>query len=564
VKFHQDIQPMPPLTQVLHGNAIQPEAGPRQGRLQWLVPAVLLALYAAQCAWFIRTQSLTYDEPVHIAEGLNAWRDGRFEQYNDHPPLARLLCSLPLINRKWQIHVQPLEQGFRIDQITTDPEALAWRARSVIVLFGLVLGWLLWIAARRLFSTAAANFVLALFAFSPSVISQFSLATTDGAATLLTFATAFALVQWRIQRSWRSTVLFAAILGMLVLSKFSALPMFMLALVWTLLLGPTGIILNPRRWNWAKTISALLISGCVVWAGYFFHVSHLSVRDGNLTASFPNWREEINKHVQSRFNYSLPVPAGEYIEGLREVARHNARGQPAFFLGQVSSTGGWKLYYPVTILLKWPVTVLLVCVSGLALALRKPTSVPMDVWIMASFAVIYFGLAMHARFNLGERHVLPLYPFALMFAGHLWEYFHARRWQVFLLYGLVLLNAADALRFAPGYLSYFSPLVPQSQAYRLLSDSNLDWGQGLLALRKYEQTHPGELIWLAYFGSVDPAVYGIRAQPLAEGQRVTGTIIASTTNISGQFLRDPASYHWLLQYKPAGILDHSLLVFRVE
>ena len=69
-----------------------PKAVPA-ARLRWLVPALLAFLYAAQCAWFIRTQSLTYDEPVHIAEGLNAWRYGRFEQYNDHPPLARLWCT---------------------------------------------------------------------------------------------------------------------------------------------------------------------------------------------------------------------------------------------------------------------------------------------------------------------------------------------------------------------------------------------------------------------------------------------------------------------------------------
>ena len=65
--------------------------------MRWLLPALLALIYLAQCAWFIRTQSLTYDEPVHIAEGLNAWRYGRFEQYNDHPPLARLWFTLPLL-----------------------------------------------------------------------------------------------------------------------------------------------------------------------------------------------------------------------------------------------------------------------------------------------------------------------------------------------------------------------------------------------------------------------------------------------------------------------------------
>src|SRR5215472_2357905 len=78
-----------------------------------IVPVALLVVYVAQCVWFLRTQSLTYDEPVHIAEGLEAWRHGRFEQYNDHPPLARLLCALPLLNSKSQIDLDQLPEGFR-------------------------------------------------------------------------------------------------------------------------------------------------------------------------------------------------------------------------------------------------------------------------------------------------------------------------------------------------------------------------------------------------------------------------------------------------------------------
>src|SRR5215470_13508223 len=105
-----------------------------------VLPWVLFAAYFFQCAWFIRTQSLTYDEPVHIAEGLDAWREGRFEQYNDHPPLARLLCALPLRNPKWQIDLEQLPEGFRIHHVSPDPMALAWRARWMNVLLGVVLG----------------------------------------------------------------------------------------------------------------------------------------------------------------------------------------------------------------------------------------------------------------------------------------------------------------------------------------------------------------------------------------------------------------------------------------
>ncbi len=104
-----------------------------------------------------------------------------------------------------------------------------------------------------------------------------------------------------------------------------------------------------------------------------------------------------------------------------------------------------------------------------------------------------------------------MYPFAILFAAALWEWAAPKRSVAAVLILLAALNAADALRFAPGYLSYFTPFVRPAESFRLLSDSNLDWGQGLLALRDYQRNHPGERISLSYFGSVDPRVYEIQS-----------------------------------------------------
>src|SRR5882724_4391008 len=339
--------------------------------VQWLLPALLAFLYVAQYAWFIRTQSLTYDEPVHIAEGLNAWRYGRFEQYNDHPPLARLLCTLPLLDQKWQVEIEQLPDAFRVTRITPDPISLAWRARAMNVLFGLLLAWLVWWAADRLFFRTAANFALALFAFSPSLIAHFSIAATDGAATLFIFATAWALVQWRQKPTGHRTAGLGLLLGLMLLAKFSTAPMFVLALLWMLILGAENIMQAHTKWNWSKMAAALLLALFVVWAGYFFHVSRLTVQDGTLTATFPHWSAPIVKPVRGHTNYSVLIPAGEYVEGFRELVRHNRHGQAAFFLGQASDHGGWKMYYPVAILLKWPTVVLVLSLTGLALAIRR-------------------------------------------------------------------------------------------------------------------------------------------------------------------------------------------------
>src|SRR5450755_1066685 len=69
----------------------------RPGKPGLILPAFLLLLYVAQCAWFIGTQSLTNDEPLHIIAGLDAWRHGRFERWNDHPPMVYLLLTVPLL-----------------------------------------------------------------------------------------------------------------------------------------------------------------------------------------------------------------------------------------------------------------------------------------------------------------------------------------------------------------------------------------------------------------------------------------------------------------------------------
>jgi dolichyl-phosphate-mannose--protein O-mannosyl transferase len=550
----ENVQPTSP--------ALAPKILPA-ARTSWFFPALLALIFVAQCAWFIRTQSLTYDEPVHIAEGLNAWRYGRFEQYNDHPPLARLWCALPLIGSQWQVDVEPLFDSFRVTRIAPDPVSLARRARAMNVLFGLLLAWLVWRAANRLFSRTAANFALALFTFSPSLIAHFSIAATDGAATLFIFATAWALVRWRQQPTWNRTAGLGVLLGLLLLAKFSTAPMFVLALLWMPPLDVDTIIPSPTRWNWGKTAAALLLAFFVVWAGYFFHVSHLSVRDGTLTATFPHWSAPIVKPVRGDRNYSLLIPAGEYIEGFRELVRHNRQGQPAFFLGQVSTHGGWRLYYPVVILLKWPTIVLALSLAGWAIALGRKVRVPPDLWIMASFPALYLVMAIFAHFNLGDRHVLPIYPFAILFAAAAWEWATRKRAVAALLIVLVVLNAVDALRYAPGYLSYFTPFVRPAESFRLLTDSNLDWGQGLLALKDYQRNHPGERISLSYFGSVDPQEYGIQADFFDGHKRVPGTVIVSATNLSGQYLAEPERYRWLLERKPVKIFDHSLYVFHV-
>lgn len=530
------------------------------GRL--LLPALLFLIYAGQCAWFIGTQSFTIDEPIHIATGLDAWRHGKFEYKNNHPPLARLLFTLPIAGSGW--NVERPDEASAFTTVVPDPETLAWWVRSTNVLLGLGLMLALWLTARRFFSPGAANVALALFAFSPPLIAHFSLATTDGAATLTLFVAAVQLLRWRQHPSRFETALLGLALGALLIAKFSAPPMFALAVFLVLVLKPHSVSWHPKGWNWRKAALVVTIAALVVWGGYFFHITKINIGNGNLTVYYPNYEQPSVTAMRTPVAMSLYVPAAEYVRGLGAVLRHNRRGHPSFFLGEASPTGGWKRYFPVAVALKWPTVVLLLFAATLALGLVRRLVLPRDLYWLMLFPALFFLLAIFSRINIGDRHILPVYPFVLLFTAGIWEFARRRRAFVAFLVALLLLHAADSSRYAPDYLSHFNVFVNPTNSWTLLTDSNLDWGQGLLALRDYQSKHPEERISLAYFGNVAPSVYGIRAQPWSGTKPATGTVIVSASFLAGQHLQDPAQYRWVLNYPRKTLLNHTLHVFDVS
>ncbi len=539
-------------------------ANPSQPKArQYWIPALLLALFALQSLCFIKTQSFTYDEPGHITAGLQAWQHGRFELWTDHPPLGRIWLTLPIARTQVEITSEQFVAGYLVTAMQPGPEWLAWRTRPMNTLLGIALGIALWFATRRLFSPGAANVALALFAFTPSLIAHFSVVTTDGIGALFVFLTAWQLVRWRNNRSRTQTVLMGLTLGGLLLAKLYTPPELLLALVLMLVLGRDGGLNTFRRWNWKPMLAALGIAVLTWWAGYFFHVSHLKVGDGQVVATFPNRPVKIWA-TKSKAHLNLIVPAGEYFEGLRDVAFSNRRGRPAWFLGQIYPKGGIRAYYPVAIALKWPTMLLSLFLVSLILGVRKTCRAPRDLLVMCLFGLVVMAFALQSRVDIGERHILPLYPFVLLVAGGLWEHARKHRAGAIIVILALCLNAADVLRYAPDYLAYFNVFVTPASSWRLLTDSNLDWGQGLLALRDYQRQHPNEDLHLAYFGSVDPALYGIHAKPLSPNERVGGMVVVGATCLSGQTLDDPDSYRWLWTYRPTQALDHSLWVFKPQ
>jgi hypothetical protein len=535
------------------------ERDSRPGRRTRVLVPLLILLFILQCAWFIRTQSFTCDEPEHIVAGLEAWRFGEFQQWSGHPPLGRMLFAIPLLNTNWSYQIV----DDQVHPISPAPEVWLYRTRPVGVILGVVLLLLLWATARRLFSETAANFVLALAVLSPDLIAHFSLANTDGIGCLFIFACVVQWLRYWHNPSWVQAAILGFLSGLVLLAKYNSPPLLALLLLLVLGLAPSAVKLNPAGLQWKRATAVLLIACMVVWAGFLFHVSKVTFADQMVTIHFSGYTKLLQYEMPTlKTPITIFLPACEWFTGLGWRIAEDMGGHRSFFLGHYAKTG-LKLYFPVAILLKWPLLILLLGVAGACVVLRRKVPGSRDLLAISLIPAVYFLFAITAPVNIGVRHVLPVYPFLLLYAGAFAEWARGWRWARVLLALLLVAQAADIARYAPDYLSYFTVLVKPANTWRMLSDSNTDWGQGFVALRRFQEEHPVEAIHLAYAGEVDPAWYGIRYTRLNEADHPSGIVVVSATHLSGQLLKNHYAYRWLLQYPVKTILNHTLYVFEV-
>jgi len=201
--------------------------------------------------------------------------------------------------------------------------------------------------------------------------------------------------------------------------QISTAPMFALALLWLLLLGPDKIIINPRmeleqggRGNAAGVVRAL--------GGHISFTSPTCCPRRNSDCNFP---QLDRTHREGRFEDTSTTACSFPLENMLRASR-TGQAQPArpgrIFSGAGIQSGRWKMYYPTAILLKMANVVLFLALAGLMLALVRKIRVPVDLWIMSSFPQFTSPWQSLPASTFGDRHVLPLYPFALLFAAVVW------------------------------------------------------------------------------------------------------------------------------------------------
>jgi hypothetical protein len=190
---------------------------------------------------------------------------------------------------------------------------------------------------------------------------------------------------------------------------------------------------------------------------------------------------------------------------------------------------------------------------------------------------VYLGAAMTMKIDIGLRHVLPLYPLALLIAGRAVGAVLASRRKLFIaaLAALCLLQVGEVAAVHSHYLAFFNQLIGgPKNGYKYLADSNLDWGQDLKRLKRWMDENRVEKINLSYFGSADPAYYGIHCTYLPgstvfgtnriEKPSLPGLVAVSVQNLTGAGLDGDPFYKPLFNVEPLAVIGYSIRVYRVD
>jgi hypothetical protein len=255
-----------------------------------------------------------------------------------------------------------------------------------------------------------------------------------------------------------------------------------------------------------------------------------------------------------------------YAEGFL-LGQAKAKVRAGFLAGEYS-TKGWWYYFPIAFLIKTPLVVTALLVLGIGVCIRRWRY---DRLFAIVPIAVFLGTAMMANINIGLRHVLTIYPFVLLLAGvALGRWRWARHIAPFV-------AALELALVYPHCLAAFNLIVGgPSQGHKYLVDSNLDWGQDLKGLKQWMDRRGVTTINLSYFGTADPAYYGIRCTYLSGGPfyaesqvsapQLPGYVAVSVTNLRGVYFNEETRryYDRLLERKPVATIGHSIHVYWIE
>ena len=512
-----------------------------------MIVALLVLVFLTLAILGLRHLSLTWDEPHHLRYGDNILV-GNSDRFDDSKMPVSAANAMP---GKIALRLAPGP----LSDLLASPTAARW----VTIAAAALLAFLVFRWARELYGVEAGLFALALYVLDPNVIAHSRLITTDLYAAFAVTATCYAFWHFCREPGWRTGMITAVALAASQVAKYFCVLLYpVLAVLALVYWAPTLVDLARRRpggglaaaaGNTAKwTAMFALVSLGVINVAFLFN--------GTLTPLIGySFRSELFRGLQADApawlaRLPLPVPY-PYLEGLDWVLARGRTGEglaPNYLLGHIREGRGFFSYYLVAYLFKVPLAVQIMFVAALVVSIRRwrmSRFRERELFLLGPVLLVWIYFSVFNRAQIGLRHILLAFPLMHVFTASLLEAPAARpRWRYLGVGALLAWQAVSVLSYFPHELAYFNELIlDRRQAYKVLSDSNIDWHQSEWYLARYLEAHPEAV--------VNPR------------QPVAGRVVVAVLGVTGLAERWGYDYRWLRHFEPVDHVGHAYLVYRI-
>ncbi len=511
----------------------------------------------------------TYDEPAHVACGMEWLQWGTAACELQHPPLARIAVALGPFLRGIRLAPQSgqttsfYEKGNAVLYSGGRYRSnLSW-ARAGTLPFFVLLCVVTFLWARRWFSETAGFWAVLLLVCTSPILGHAGLATNDAACAAGAGLALYQFLRWLEQPTgWRSLA-WGAATAFAILCKFSNIP-FLAACYAIALIATRLEAFRPR-------LAQIAIAGgtalALAWAIYRFTVLSPGTFYGHQHPVIDNilsTRPIIDRLWRSFL--STPLPLADFSMGLLDLAVHNYVGHDSYLLGQWGHSGWWY-FFPVVLAVKSPIGLLVLAGCGLWFIIGHWRQTDWkQSWtkvLTAVFPLAILLVCMLSRIDLGVRHILPIYPLLAIVSGHaVATMLRGSRFAAIAAALLAVWVAGDSVRAHPDYLAHFNEAAG-SHPELVLCESDLDWGQDLDRLRKRLDEKGIREFSIAYFGTALLDRAGLpHYRYLSPTQPAHGYIAVSLHALNVDYKKN-GSFAWLKAYAPIERIGKSIDLYYV-
>ncbi|MBI2664003.1 glycosyltransferase family 39 protein [Candidatus Woesearchaeota archaeon] len=554
--------------------------------------AAILIIFAGILAAVANEKAATFEENNRLAAGYYFLETNDYRMGPGHPPLTHKIAALPMFLSQQEFpHENTYCRQFLyygcaqefLYNSGIDAEKYIFFGRLTLIAIAMLAGLYVYRWAKELYGSRAGLTALILYAFSPAVLGWSALLMTDFAAAAFSFISLHYFWKLMRQPGIRNIIFTGTFFGLALSSKFAAalfLPIFFcMAAFWFASKKPYSLKqLKLKNEGLHFVISAAAIMAAaflVLWAAYGFDA-------GSYASGAPQrYIELVHDSIPTQYKNAasfvmekIPLPFPSFFVGVSQQAYISATStKPSFILGEEKEGSVWY-FHILEMLVKLPAAFLLLIATSVTMLIVNKKTYKHDLLFVLTPALIYFtAFATIVNIGSGIQHILPVLMLLFVFAGRT-----ALTKKPVMVYALLAWYVIAALTAFPHYIAYFNEFVDDDEGYKYFLGANLDLGQDLKGLEKYES------IKLSYFGTTDPAAYvdyeympspyfqawvpgfahsqeDLAANYTEECGKETGLVAVSITNKEGAFMQNKSCYEWLSEYEPVEIIGHTIFVY---